>query len=124
MSIINNTKIHVSNGVDWEEFQESIVNGQCIDISKKAYEYLLSLSVPVKWVSGFVRYPVPVISNDIHEEETTELRHWWVEIEGKIFEFAKGTLVNGVTSRYGIDCGNFGCVSKPEGFEYIPERYN
>jgi hypothetical protein len=123
MSIISKAKYHVSNGIDWEDFQETIRNGQCVDISKKAFDYLTLHKVPAKWVSGFIRYPSPVISNDIHEEETTELRHWWVEIEGSIFEFAKGTLVNGVVSRYPIDCGNMECVSKPVGFEYFPERY-
>ena len=124
-SLISNTKRYISKGNDWTEFQASIQNGQCKDIAHAAVNALNSFGIhAAKVACGFVKYPCIVISNDIHEAETDELRHWWVEICGDVYEFAKGTLVNGVIFPYGgCVLGDMESVTPPNGFSYITESY-
>ena len=107
----------------WTEYQKSIRNGQCVEISRQVVKILRIMGIHAFQVSGMIKYPVPVFSNDLHEEETRELRHWWVEIEGKPYEFAKGTLINGIVARYKIDIPDLESVIPPDGFEYQRECY-
>ena len=125
-SIIENTKRYVSAGKDWLEFQHSLKCGDCERVATRAVNAIRSMGIPAaKLATGLIKYPVPVISNDLHEAETYELRHWWVVIFDDVYEFGKGTLVNGVTFPYGnFEISDMESVEKPEGFEYRLERFS
>lgn len=122
-AIFDKVKAAMIGTGSWVDYQKQIRNGQCEEISRQVVKILHIMGINAIQVRGYIKYPAPVISNDIHEAETYELRHWWVEINGDIYEFAKGTLINGVVSQYEIDISDLESVTPPDGFEYHPECY-
>lgn len=86
----------------WEEFIRNQEMGKCQSICY----HIESLNIPgVKRIFG------EILIDDIHynvleDDETDRFTHHWVTIDGKIYEFSKGTLEDYIDwfDIYGVEC--------------------
>lgn len=120
--MLERLKTHLAGDKSWVEYQHSIRCGDCQHVATAAAEYLIRSGVNAHVVVGLVRYPFPVLSSNLVDDDASrEVRHWLVVVGGAIYEFASGTLCNGVIDGVGnaITCIDLELINPSPFISYI-----